>query len=216
MGELRRRVRHRSTRGSRRQRKSRRVGLRGLVAHARQPSGERHARQRHHGNAGRPPAGGLRSSRPRVRAGRIQQWQQRCAVVRRRLRGRPVWRRRHDPQRARAVAHDQVFLLHRAAAIARAPPEYVRPRELHGRDRRCGESGSRRVPAAPSESSAIDRRVEGGDEGGELGCTAVAEAGHSPNRRRHRSRRLPRARTKATTDIARWSPKSPSIRIPAP
>ena len=163
---------------------ARRVGLRGVVAHARQPSGERDARKRHHRNAGRPRAGGLRASRPRVGAGRIQQWQQRCAVVRRRLRGRPVWRGRHDPQRARAVAHGQVLLLHRAAAIARAPPEYVRPRELHGRDRRRGESGSRRVPAAPSESSAIDRRVEGSDEGGKLGCTAVAEAGHSPNRRR--------------------------------
>ena len=85
--------------------------------------------------AGRQPAA-FAASRPRVGAGRIQQWQQRCAVVRRRLRGRPVWRGRHDPQRARAVAHRQVLLLHRAAAIARAPPEYVRPRELHGRDRR--------------------------------------------------------------------------------
>ncbi len=117
----------------------------------------------------------------------------------------------------RVLSHTvKSLLLHRAAAIARAPPEYVRPRELHGRDRRRGESGSGRVPAAPSESSAIDRRVEGGDEGGELGCTAVAEAGHSPNRRRHRSRRLPAWRTKATTDTARWSPKSPSIRTPAP
>ena len=70
----------------------------------------------------------------------------------------PLRRRRHDRERARAVAHGAVAVLHRAAAFAVAPAEHVRARVVHRRDRGARQGRSGRVSPAPPERPAAQGR----------------------------------------------------------
>ena len=142
--------------------------------------------------------------RRRRRRRRVQQRQQRRAVVRDRLRRRPLRRHRHDQERARADAHDRVAVLHRPAAIAEPAAEHVRARVVHGRNGGAREGRSGGIPAAPPARSAPDRGRARGREGRELGDAAVAERrGVGADRRRRADAGSRACSTKATTATAR-------------
>ena len=97
------RLRHRPARRPRRRRQHRRLGLRVVVAHARRPSRERAPQAT--SSPACWPASSRRPFAPRTPAPEpagIQQRQQRRAVVRHRLRGRPV--RRHAARSAASAS----------------------------------------------------------------------------------------------------------------
>ncbi len=79
-------------------------------------------------------------------------------------------------QRARAGSQRSVAVLDRPAAIARAPPEHVRARILHGRTGGARQGRPGGISPAPFEQPARDRRAEGRGESGQLGRAAIAAA----------------------------------------
>jgi CO/xanthine dehydrogenase Mo-binding subunit len=82
-------------------------------------------------------------------------------------------------------AQHEVGFLHGPSAVAGASAKYVHARIFHGRIGGAREGRSGCVSSAAFERSAVERSGQGGCEGGQLGCAAVAEAGELENWRRH-------------------------------
>ncbi len=122
--------------------------------------------------------GAVHATLARARTRRlVQQQQQRRALVRHRLRRWTLRRRRHGEERARALAHREVAVLHRTAALAVAAAEHVRARVVHGRNRGAREGRSGRLSPAPPQRSALEACRAGGGAGGALVAASLAQGG---------------------------------------
>ena len=199
-GELRLRLRARRACGDRCERRDRRLGSRSWAHAGGRPgyNAPGNAVRRH--NRFDPQA----ISAPNARAQRTNCQQQQRHIVAPR-------RRRNDgtaQSPASAATHDVLHVLH---GPLRSPqrPAGVRARIVRGRDRGRGEGRSRRAPP-PSPARPAPRRRRQGRRGGELGGRGVPpQASDGPGSWRPRYQR---SYAKATTDTARWSPRSVSIR----